>query len=273
MEAVVNGITNDTQSKTIANWLDGSVVYSGDNSTGQDIYKFEFAPRFSTKNNPSWYVWHWVCIEEDCANRKVVRNWEDNIQNGGAFMMSTYFDILTRLKTKGSDNAHERLDKFLHLYSAMQNSGGYRHYFKDKRFDVQGCNKAGLVGVDCEFTDSALVPMTALYGFLGIDATSKGLEINPKLATKLETLGVLNLMYHGILFDIKVVNSPSDIRFDYQLGKIIINLNRNDRALIPIDIDNYQLKASEIFNRTNSNTETVTINPKRLTDFVVIYTK
>jgi hypothetical protein len=80
-------------------------------------------------------------------------------------------------------------------------------------------------------------------------------------------------MYHGILFDIKVVNSPSDIRFDYQLGKIIINLNRNDRALIPIDIDNYQLKASEIFNRTNSNTETVTINPKRLTDFVVIYTK
>ena len=234
LEAVVNDFANEEQKKTIVNWLDGKIIYPNDNSKGGDIYKFLLAPRFTTKNNPNWYVWAWICIDNDCDNRKVSRTWEDNIQNGGMFMLSSYFDVMARIKTFGANNAYGRLKIFLQKYSDTQNIGGYRKYFKNAGVDVQGCLPNGLVGMDCEFTDSILSPLSALYGFVGIDVIAEGLSIKPNLPNELNDLAVKNVYYQGTYFDIFINNKNTAATYLGQ-NKLLINVNKSDQILIPID--------------------------------------
>ena len=157
----------------IHEWLSGARTVDGDTSTGADIYHWRFGPRSTTRRNIDYYFWGW-------SNPESVP-WGYQVQDGGAVLGWSYYDLMARLKTAGPDDAAARLAEITKWFDETQAEGGYRAYYgKDPaRGTMQGGNVPGGLGLDKEFFESVLVPQVMLYGFLGFRPTADGFAIDP----------------------------------------------------------------------------------------------
>jgi hypothetical protein len=72
-EAIHHGLATSLQEKMIFEWLDGSRVVDGDTSQGEDIYRWRFGPRSTTRRNTENYVWAWSAPESI--------GWGDQVQD------------------------------------------------------------------------------------------------------------------------------------------------------------------------------------------------
>jgi hypothetical protein len=107
--------------------------------------------------------------------------------------------------------------QILNWYKEVQNTGGYEDYYSiSGRGTLQGRGKLGALGIDAEFTETSLVPLSFLYGFLGVDATNDGLVIEPKIPAVLTQVGVRGVTYHGVELAIAATK-----------GKILVKCTRN----------------------------------------------
>lgn len=98
---------------------------------------------------------------------------------------------MARLETNGPDDAWPRLRELIAWFEEVQKAGGYRAYYSDKtRGTLQGGGTAGGLGLDSEFFESALVPQTMLYGFLGFRPRLDGCLIAPNLPVTWPSLTV-----------------------------------------------------------------------------------
>lgn len=201
LEALYYGLGDAKKAESIFSWLDGSRVIEGDTSVGKDIYSRRFAPRMTTKRNTDWYCW----LQKD--PQKIP--WGAQLPDGGTSAYVSFYDIMDRIKYKSPDDAYTRLREILDWHSNVWDVGGYMQYYNGKL--------AGL-GIDGDFVQTTLVPMTFLYGFMGIDATAEGLVIEPRLPKALSKAGVQNLTYHGAELTIAV--AP---------GKIAVKCTRNPK--------------------------------------------
>ena len=186
LEALHYGLGGRHEARTIYGWLDGARIVAGDTATGPDIYHWRFAPRATTRRNLDWYFWAW--------NGRSVP-WGQQVQDGGAVLYTSYYDILNRLRWQGANAAWRRLRAVLDWYQEVQAAGGYRAYYADHEGSLQGAGTAGGLGIDAEFVESAMVPLVLLYGFLGVEATTAGLRIRPRLPVGVTELGVRYLRY------------------------------------------------------------------------------
>ncbi|MBM3967728.1 MAG: hypothetical protein FJ308_22125, partial [Planctomycetes bacterium] len=118
LEAIDYGMATSEQARSILDWIDGDRVIEGDTSQGADIYRWRFAPRATTKRNVETYAWVWSAPETIA--------WGDQVQDGGAVLGFSYFDLMARLKTKGPDDAWKRLREILDWFREVQSEGGYR---------------------------------------------------------------------------------------------------------------------------------------------------
>lgn len=195
-EAVTFGITTPAQAKSIFTWLNGDRVVQDDMSTGADIYHWRFAPRSTTRRNIDYYFWGWSNPESIPFGYQV--------QDGGAVLGWTHYDLMIRLKTSGPDNAAKRLLEIANWFAETQREGGYRAYYaKDPaRGSLQGGNVAGGLGLDHEFIESVLATQSMLYGFLGFRPTYDGFAINPKLPSDWSTLTITRIHLHDHVLDI-----------------------------------------------------------------------
>jgi len=194
-EAVAYGFATPQQSRQIYQWLDGQRVVNGDTSQGADIYHWRFAPRTTTRRNTQDYVWAWSAPQSI--------PWGDQIQDGGAVLGFSYYDLMARLQTSGADNAWGRLQEIFTWFREVQNEGGYRAYYKKPgRGVLQGGGPAGGLGMDQEFMESVLVPQVMLYGFLGCSARADGLHLNPQLPADWPELTVTSIHYGDHVFDV-----------------------------------------------------------------------
>lgn len=179
-EAIAYGIATDERAKAVYDWLDGRRIVAGDTSQGADIYHWRFAPRSTTRRNVETYTWVWSGPENI--------PWGGQVQDGGAVMGFSYFDLLARLRTNGPDDAWARLKAILDWFGEVQSEGGYRAYYaKPGRGTLQGGGPAGGLGLDQEFLESVLVPPFMLYGFLGVEPRPDGLKIAPRLPSAWES--------------------------------------------------------------------------------------
>jgi hypothetical protein len=82
----------------------------------------------------------------------------------------------------------------------------YRGYYEGGKrgTTLQGGGTAGGLGVDAEFFETSLVPSIVVHGFLGLNPNGSELEIAPRLPENCPEMGVSNLLYQGVLLDIKV---------------------------------------------------------------------
>jgi hypothetical protein len=204
-EAIYYGFATDRQAKSILDWISGKRVVNGDTSVKNDIYHWRFAPRASTRRNLDYYSFVWPAPENI--------PWGDQVQDGGAVLGFSYFDLMSRLKVYGADNAWGRLKEILDWFAEVQDEGGYRAYYsKPGRGNLQGGGQAGGLGMDQEFVESVLVPQLLLYGFMGVEPTLEYFSVMPDLPSEWDSMAIKGISYKNMCFDIKA--EKESILFD-----------------------------------------------------------
>ena len=229
------GIATEAQVTSIFDWLDGKRIVEGDDATGDDIYKYEFAPRTTTRNNlydhnPMWRE----------------TSWETSCQNGGTALFFSYYDLLSRCQNLGVENAYTRLKAIENWYYDVWSFGGegtgfYAEYYQYKQDNTEdgdsdswklqgGSYGNGAVGIPGEFHESALLYASVPQMFFGLDATKyKTLSISPELPKEIDWFGLENLMYSGIKYDCVIQNDSviiSGVRGTVNGEKIQVNFKK-----------------------------------------------
>ena len=195
LEAIDAGLASPEQARGILDWLDGKREVEGDTSRGADIYHWRFGPRATTRRNVETYVWAW--------SRPESIPWGGQVQDGGAVLGFSYYDIMARLDVNGPDDAWRRLQEILAWFGEVQAEGGYRPYYaKPGRGTLQGGGPPGGLGLDQEFLESVLVPQVMLYGFLGFRPTPEGFEVNPRLPEAWPSLTITGIHVHDLVIDV-----------------------------------------------------------------------
>lgn len=217
-EAAYYGYASPQQAESIMQWLEGSRIVPSDTSQGADIYHWECAPRATTLRNITYYNYPWVAPENIPFGGQV--------QDGGAVLGFSYHDLMLRLRTRGPDNAWQRLRGILAWFSRVQAEGGYREYYYgstvDTRGTLQGGGTAGGLGLDCEFYESILVPQIMLYGFLGLTPRMDGLALHPSLPRDWPSLTITDIRLHDLTLDITA--SANVIRISIKAGVAALQL-------------------------------------------------
>lgn len=210
-EAIFYGLASKEQARDILSWLGGARTVEGDTSQGEDIYKFRFGPRSTTKRNIEYYAYVWSRPED--------LKFGDQVQDGGAVLGFTYHDLMARIRYLGADNAWKRLREILTWYREVREAGGARAYYAvPGRGTLQGGGTAGGLGIDEEFYESVLTPAIILDGFIGFSVRSAGFDLDPKLPGSLKNLAVTNVAYRNLLWDIEA--TPGTVTFRVQAGDV-----------------------------------------------------
>ena len=195
-EAIYFDIATPDQARSIRDWITGARSVEGDTSTGADIYHWRFGPRSTTRRNLDYYFWGW-------SNPETIP-WGNQVQDGGAVLAWSYYDLMAELKSIGPDGAAARLAAIIAWFDDTQTEGGYRPYYnKDAtRGTLQGANVPGGLGLDHEFIESVMVPQFVLYGFLGFRPEVDGFVIAPNLPQAWPELTVTRIHWRDYVLDI-----------------------------------------------------------------------
>lgn len=205
MEAATYGLPDKSQVERIYHWMEHEKTSSGKTDT---YSRFRFAPRANTIDCKDWWY----------LNGKaeiVAQEFDTHLENGGAILYTSGYDIMARAKYLGADNAFKRLREILARYEepdALCGGSPLRY----------GVNNGWQVGTDQPFPESGIAPASFLYAFLGIKATADGLVVTPNLPTSLAFAGVKNLHYQGRMLDVKVTRTSVSIRCDEPEHKVNI---------------------------------------------------
>jgi len=181
---------NRDHAQQIMDWITGRRIVGGDTCRGKDIYRWRFGPRATTRRNIEWYGQGWWAPES--------LDWGCQIQDGGAVLGFTFYDLWARLQILGPDNAWQRLMEILAWEEEVHTEGGYRKYYEGGKqgTTLQGGGTCGGLGIDYEFYESSLLPSIIPYGFLGLRARPGGsLVINPQLPKACPEISVNNILY------------------------------------------------------------------------------
>ena len=207
LDAIWYDLATPDHARHILDWITGRRIVLGDTSTGEDIYRWRFGPRATTRRNVEWYGQGWWAPES--------LPWGYQIQDGGAVLGFTFYDLWARLQILGPDNAWQRLLEILAWEKEVRAAGGYREYYKDARrgTTLQGGGTCGGLGIDHEFYESSLVPAIVPYGFLGLKARPDGtLMVGPRLPKACPEMAISQVQFRHARFNIRVAND--EIHFE-----------------------------------------------------------
>lgn len=231
LEAICADIGTEKQQKSIMEWIDGKRLVSSDTSTGEDIYFYEFAPRYNTLDCADgevtavgFYYQENLYNDEDYDEDFYTESFSREVQNGGAVIAWAYYDLLARSKVLGVENALDRLSAINNWYQKVLKDGGegdqfYREYYSvvqsDATFEdynnkqiysVQGGGSGGgSLGLDSEFIENAIFVRTIPDAFFNMNANGyNNLEFtyNPDAGNK--QFEIYNMKYGDALYSLRV---------------------------------------------------------------------
>lgn len=203
--ALALGVGTPEQRASILSWLDGRAI-EGDTSTGEDIYRWRFAPRTSTRRNETYYFWPWL---EGMKEHAAIHEFGNQMQDGGAVPWTSLFELIARAQSgdpEQVDRAFARTLAIRDWFTDVKAAGGeatefYRAYYNEhpERGRQQGGGPPGGLGLDREFlSDSALGTAFVPLAFLGLSAAEDGvLSVSPAVPSVLDWLATENVCYHG----------------------------------------------------------------------------
>jgi len=205
LDCIWYGIASNKQATDILKWLDGERILESDTSRGKDIYYWRFGPRATTLRNIDWYTFCWTNPEKI--------PWGGQVQDGGAVLGFSFYDLWARLHHLGPDNAWQRLKEIVAWEKEVREAGGYRKYYEDGKHGttLQGCGTPGGLGIDCEFFESSLLPSILVYGFIGINPKPEKLEIAPFLPSHINKFTIRNLKYRESVLHITATHNTLSI--------------------------------------------------------------
>lgn len=265
LEAIARDIPTQEQSEKIMAWIDGERIIQGDLVQGKfgseyvgpdnprtyGIYDLEFAPRTTTIKNDKQYYWGW--------NGSMVA-YGEQVQDGGAIMFTSYYDLLARIRVLGADNAFRRLKEIQAWYNKVEEAAAragvgvtvsnqefYRAYYRELGIQMQGGGTAGGIGLDFEFLESALLYAAVPMGFFGISSTGLGcLQIEPQIPSSLDFWKMENLRYMNVDYDLTVGQNfvqIDSVRGNTASKKIEIVLSCGNGQKVYVDGQEVQFKA------------------------------
>ena len=221
---ITSGIAPEERAQSIMDWISGERTIEGDDSQGDDIFLFRFAPRFSTLENTYWYLWAWTLGKQVWTDL----GFGDQIQDGGAVLFHSYYDLLCRIAVYDSDNAWERWLAIMDWHRDVLEHGGeggqfYRDYYRgdamadhpivdERDGSLQGGGTSGGLGLDEEFIESGLVFGAWPMGFLGIEPVAFGtlrIAPNPPTETKIR---VDRIWFHDARLNVAAEDNYIDLR-------------------------------------------------------------
>ena len=193
LEAVAGGIATDEHAEQILQWLDGSRIVAGDTSTGEDIYFWKVAPRANTlaaeAHTPSFWDGWTMEIGPD-----TIGEYGKQIQNGGHIFYVSYYDLMSRLRTRGIGDAMKRMDVILAEF----------HKDQLRRKPANKFGSTHVEGLLREFPESGLVPLFFIRGIMGIEPAVEGLRIAPALPDGWNFAEVSEFHFAGKKYKIRV---------------------------------------------------------------------
>ena len=239
IEAVYYGVATATQTQSIMDWVSGERTVEGDTSTDEDIYFFELAPRSNTYQGDDEYD---VSIYTGIyTGRTDMVYGVTQVQNGGAIMYTSFYDLMNRINVYGADNAYERLQAIQEWYmdiyayyteNDIDPNWFYWDYYENSQWDsdgdgtgeywmiqssLKGIEKrdgytAGVIGIDGEFLESILPMASIYYGFFGIESlNAETLQVAPKLPGALEYWTTENLVFCDVKYDMTIRSNALQI--------------------------------------------------------------
>jgi hypothetical protein len=187
-----------------------------------DIYSaWEFAPRATTKRNSYWFFL-----------MNLTTPWANQVQDGGAILYTSGFDVMARARYQGADGAWARMTAILDRWSQPDHLCGGTPLFRGES-TVDSGTASTSVGTDIPFPESGLAPASFIYAFVGVEAEPDALVITPNLPSALSEVGVQNLYWHGKKLDLLVTRdsitlqgSGVSVSRHYKAGKAV-RLNSN----------------------------------------------
>lgn len=205
LDSIWYGLASEEHAREIMDWITGKRIVQGDTSVGEDIFHWRFGPRATTLRNVEWYGQGWLGPES--------LPWGGQVQDGGAVLGFSFYDLWARLQVYGPDDAWHRLRDILDWEREVWAEGGYREYYKDGKrgTTLQGGGTAGGLGIDHEFYESSLIPSIMTYGFLGLDPDGETLHIAPQIPSTVPRMGVQNLFFRGARLDLTAEGDAIEI--------------------------------------------------------------
>ena len=194
-QAIVAGLGTEEQRLSVMRWINGDRTVEGDLSAGSDIYFYEFAPRFTTADCISQFNFCLAKLNfgEESAWKTYGSLFSRQVQNGGAVIWASYYDLVARAKVLGADNAYKRLGEIVSWYNKvkanteregtaffenyyynveMYGDNGGNGYFVRQAANVDG---AGAIGVDSEFLENVIFVRAIPDALFGMETRSADL--------------------------------------------------------------------------------------------------
>lgn len=196
-QVIAAGIATEEQERSILAWINGERTVSGDKSSGEDIYRFEFAPRFNTAEIGGDFYYGYSAT------------FNGNVQNGGTALHLAYYDVVSQSRVD-LEKGYSRLDAIRKWYEKVKAAGGsgwdfYREYYKDTGIPCQGGPSGGLIGLDYEFLEAAILFKAVPDSFFGLGADSDGtLTVTPSFPEELDYWRMENLTFAGSYYDVAI---------------------------------------------------------------------
>lgn len=196
-QVVASGLATEEQTRSILSWLDGTRIVEGDNSKGEDIYRYEFAPRFNTEEIGSDFYFGYSA------------SFDGNVQNGGTALHLAYYDLVARA-ARDKNDSFGRLKKIQSWYEKIKAAGGsgwnfYHAYYDNTSVGIQGGQSSGVIGVDYEFLEAALLFAAVPDAYFGLGTCADGtLTVSPAFPDGLDYWKMENLTYGGYYYDLSV---------------------------------------------------------------------
>ena len=217
--AIELGLATEAQKESIMAWINGTRKVEGDtadnsgNGLAKKIYKYKFAPRWTTKDNRYQFWYNFLDTYKDADKGYTGKYaWDKQVQNGGTALHCAYYDMAAERITNGADAAYGKLKNIQAWYNEVQEVGGsganfYRMYYTMQGYTPQGGPSPGVIGVDYEFVEAAMLFATVPYHFFGLASNeAKTLEITPNLPSELNWWKMENLEFGGITYDLSIGN-------------------------------------------------------------------
>jgi hypothetical protein len=189
-----------------------------------DIYStWEFAPRVTTRRNNYWFF-----LSE------LSTPWGNQVQDGGAILYTSGFDVMARARYQGADGAWARMTAILDRWNQPDHLCGGSPLFRGETTANSGTASTS-VGTDVPFPESGLAPASFIYAFVGVEAQPDALVITPNLPSALSEVGVRNLYWHGKKMDLLVTADSITL---HGSG---VSVSRPYKAGKPVRLDTHQL--------------------------------
>lgn len=146
MEAAVYGLAERSRVQRMYQWMEGESTASGAADT---FSRYVFAPRVNTIDMGEW----WYLNGAGVIPRQP---YGTHLENGGAILYTTGFEIMSRAKFLGADNAYQRLSQVLaRFWEPDRLCGGPPLY--------HGENTGWEVGTDLPFPEAGVAGVCAVY--------------------------------------------------------------------------------------------------------------